>query len=223
MNSNPVSVTRRVRRRRTLVAALVLVAVAATGITVQQSLSAASFAFTSNDVPADEVAAGAPESSAGIPEVPLGEADGAIPDGGQPSVSDTERPAVGNLDPALLDALQRAAEDADRDGIGIQVNSGWRSARYQQQLLQDALAEYGSAEEAARWVATPETSAHVSGDAVDLGPFPALDWLTQHGSDYGLCQIYGNEPWHYELRPEAVDEGCPEMYADPTHDPRMRR
>lgn len=223
MNSNPVSVTRRVRRRRTLVAALVLVAVAATGITVQQSLSAASFAFTSNDVPAEEVAAGAPESSAGMPEGPVGEADGAIPDGGQPSVFDTERPAVGNLDPALLDALQRAAEDADRDGIGIRVNSGWRSARYQQQLLQDALAEYGSAEEAARWVATPETSAHVSGDAVDLGPFPALDWLAQHGSDYGLCQIYGNEPWHYELRPEAVDEGCPEMYADPTHDPRMRR
>ena len=26
---------------------------------------------------------------------------------------------------------------------------------------------------------------------------------------YGLCQIYGNEPWHYELRPDAVDHGCP--------------
>ena len=48
-------------------------------------------------------------------------------------------------------------------------------------------------------------------------------WLSEHGAAYGLCQIYGNEPWHYELRPEAVDHGCPPMYADPTHDPRMQR
>jgi zinc D-Ala-D-Ala carboxypeptidase len=38
-----------------------------------------------------------------------------------------------------------------------------------------------------------------------------------------LCQIYSNEPWHYELRPEAIDHGCPPMYADPTQDPRMQQ
>ena len=32
---------------------------------------------------------------------------------------------------------------------------------------------------------------------------------------YRLCRIYRNEPWHYELRPEAIDDGCPSMYADP--------
>jgi hypothetical protein len=37
-----------------------------------------------------------------------------------------------------------------------------------------------------------------------------------------LCQIYSNEPWHYELRPEAIDHDCPPMYADPTHDPRTQ-
>jgi hypothetical protein len=63
----------------------------------------------------------------------------------------------------------------------------------------------------------------VSGDAVDIGPSAARAWLSQHGAEYGLCQIYRNEPWHYELRPEAIDDGCPPMYADPTHDPRMRR
>jgi hypothetical protein len=42
-----------------------------------------------------------------------------------------------------------------------------------------------------------------------------------HGK--GLCQIYGNEPWHYELRPDAIDHACPAMYADPTHDPRMQQ
>jgi hypothetical protein len=72
-------------------------------------------------------------------------------------------------------------------------------------------------------VATPKTSAHVSGDAVDVGPSRAAAWLSEHGAAYGLCQIYANEPWHYELRTEAFDHGCPAMYADPTHDPRMQR
>src|SRR5215210_3953396 len=60
-------------------------------------------------------------------------------------------------------------------------------------------------------------------DAVDLGPSAATAWLSEHGAEYGLCQIYSNEPWHYELRPEAIDHGCPPMYADPTHDPRMQQ
>ena len=66
----------------------------------------------------------------------------------------------------------------------------------------EAVSKYGSEAEAARWVATPNTSAHVSGDAVDIGPSGAAAWLSEHGAAYGLCQIYGNEPWHYELRPE---------------------
>jgi hypothetical protein len=66
-------------------------------------------------------------------------------------------------------------------------------------------------------------SAHVKGDAADIGPSGAAAWLSEHGAAYGLCQIYGNEPWHYELRPEAIDHGCPAMYADPTHDPRMQQ
>ena len=150
------------------------------------------------------------------------EADGVIPDGATVSVSDEEHPAVGRLDPDLLDALRRAATDAEADGVALRVNSGWRSPEYQQQLFQEAVMEYGSKKAAARWVATAETSAHVSGDAVDVGPSNAAGWLALRGAAYGLCQIYGNEPWHYELRPAAVDDGCPPMYADPTEDPRMQ-
>jgi len=151
----------------------------------------------------------------------LGEADGAVPDGA--TVFDDEIPGVANLDPALLGALRQAATDAADDGVELYVNSGWRSPEYQDQLLREAVSEYGSEEEAARWVATAETSAHVSGDAVDIGLFDATAWLSEHGADYGLCQIYGNESWHYELRPEAIDHGCPPMYADPTQDPRMQQ
>jgi hypothetical protein len=144
-----------------------------------------------------------------------------------PSSTDTSpshrpRAVHRGLDPALLGALRQAAVDAADDGVKFVVDSGWRSPEYQAQLLREAVLKYGSEAEAARWVATPNTSAHVSGDAVDLGPADATPWLSAHGAAYGLCQIYGNEPWHYELRPEAVDHGCPPMYADPTHDPRMQ-
>jgi hypothetical protein len=151
----------------------------------------------------------------------LGEAGGAVPDG--TTVFDDEIPAVANIAPALLDALRRAAMDAAGDGVEFFVDSGWRSPAYQEQLFREAVSKYGSEEEAARWVATPNTSAHVSGDAVDIGPFDATAWLSEHGAEYGLCQIYSNEPWHYELRPEAIDHGCPPLYADPTYDPKMQQ
>jgi hypothetical protein len=150
---------------------------------------------------------------------PLGVADGAVPEG--TTIFDDGIPGVARLDPDLLGALRRAAGDATGAGVEFVVDSGWRSPEYQEHLLQEAVAKYGSEAEAARWVATPGTSAHVSGNAVDLGPSGAAAWLTEHGAAYGLCQTYGNEPWHFELRPEAVDHGCPAMYADPTHDPRM--
>lgn len=142
---------------------------------------------------------------------------GALPD--PVTVFDDENPAVANLDPALLGALRRTATDA---GIEFVVNGGWRSPSYQARLFAAAVVKYGSAAAAARWVATPGTSAHVLGKAVDVGPAPARAWLSAHGARYGLCQIYRNEPWHFELRPEAVEHGCPPMYPDPTHDPRMR-
>jgi hypothetical protein len=63
----------------------------------------------------------------------------------------------------------------------------------------------------------------VSGDALDVGPSDAAAWLSEHGAKYGLCRIYSNEPWHYELRPKAIDHGCPPMYADATHDPRTQQ
>ena len=103
------------------------------------------------------------------------------------------------------------------------MTSGWRSPEYQDQLLRDAISAYGSEEEAARWVATATTSAHVSGNAADIGSSVATAWLAEHGAAFGLCQIYGNEPWHYELRPDAVAHGCPALYADPTQDPRMQQ
>lgn len=147
--------------------------------------------------------------------------DGVLPDG--VTVFDDQYPAVTNLNAHLLGALRAAATEAAGDGVEFIVTSGWRTPAYQNQLLREAVSKYGSEEEAARWVATADTSPHVSGDAIDIGHVDATAWLFEHGAAYGLCQIYRNEPWHYELRPEAIDHGCPARYADPTHDPRMHR
>ena len=148
------------------------------------------------------------------------EADGVLPDG--VTVLDEEYPGVADLDPDLLRALRDASADAADVGIELRVTSGWRSPAYQDELLHEAVSTYGSQQEAARWVATADTSPHVSGDAVDVGPAAAQAWLSRHGAGYGLCRVYRNEPWHYELRPRAIDSGCPATYADPTRDPRMR-
>lgn len=149
----------------------------------------------------------------------FGQADGVLPDGA--TIFDDELPGIANLDPGLLDAVRRAATDAANDGVRVMVNSGWRSGAFQDQMHREALAEYGSAEEASKWVATADTSAHVTGNAVDLGPSAAREWLSHNGDEYGLCQTYANEPWHFELDLEAIDDGCPDMSADAAHDPRM--
>lgn len=197
-------------RPRALAGGLLIVAVVIVGVVGYQLLA------TSPPTAASPVAA-----RPGAPVRALGVADGAVPDG--TTVFDDGVPGVTNLDPPLLAALRRAARHAEDDGVTVLVESGWRSPAYQEHLLDEAIAQYGSRAEAARWVATPTTSAHVSGDAVDIAPSDAASWLSEHGARYGLCRTYGNEPWHFELRPHAIDHGCPPVYADPTHDPRMQR
>ena len=214
--------TRRIPR--ILVAGLLVVIAAIAAALGYQSLASSPAASPTN-VPRSEHR-GLRSEHRGAPGAPgergaLGEADGSVPHG--TTVFDDEIPGVANLDPALLGALRQAATDAADDGVEFFVDSGWRSPEYQQQLLHEAVVKYGSEAEAARWVATPSRSAHVSGEAVDIGPSGAAAWLSEHGAEHGLCQIYGNEPWHYELRPEAIAHGCPSMYADPTQDPRTQR
>jgi len=112
---------------------------------------------------------------------------------------DDDAPAVANLDPALAEALRGAAGAAAADGIRFEVTSGWRTKRYQEWLLDDAVSTYGSEEAARQYVSTPDRSQHVTGHAVDIGPLDAQLWLIQHGAQWGLCQIYANERWHFEV------------------------
>ncbi|MCE6996451.1 M15 family metallopeptidase [Saccharothrix sp. S26] len=151
-----------------------------------------------------------PESPIGAPWHAKGRAaeDGSIPADSSISPYDSDHPAIARLDPELLSAVRTAAQDARAAGVELRVTSGWRSKAYQQRLLDDAVTRYGSLEEARRLVSTPEKSAHVTGDAIDIGPTDAADWLIRHGRDYGLCQTYANEMWHFELSTAPGGE-CP--------------
>ena len=80
-------------------------------------------------------------------------------------------------------------------------------------LWDEAVEEYGSELAAAQWVLPPGLSSHVTGRAVDVGPAEGAAWLAEHGSRWGLCQVYANEPWHFE-RVTRNKGQCPQMLTD---------
>lgn len=134
---------------------------------------------------------------------------GWLPDGRTLSPFDVDHPIVGWLDPALLEAVQDAARRAEADGIEMRITSGWRSKGFQERLFADGVQTYGSLEAAREYVASPEKSKHITGEAVDIAPVAADRWLIANGATFGLCQIYANEIWHFEL--VAVDGRCPPL------------
>ncbi|KUH93712.1 peptidase M15 [Mycolicibacterium acapulense] len=134
---------------------------------------------------------------------------GWLPDGRTVSPFDAEHPIVKWLDPALREAVQKAARSAEDDGIKMRITSGWRSKGFQERLFDDGVVRYGSVQAAREFVASPEKSKHVTGEAVDIGPVEADKWLIANGRRFGLCQIYANEIWHFELA--VVDGRCPPL------------
>lgn len=193
-------------RRRAGVVALSAVVIAL-AIALAAAMAAAILSATAMGAPSG----GLPQMlGLGAPYAPM-EADGAID--GSATVDEIDAPAIARLDPALLAALTQAVDAAAADGMQIEITSGWRSRAYQQWLFDDAVATYGSVEVARQWVAAPDASSHVTGSAVDIGPVDAQFWLLEHGPTWGLCQVYGNERWHFEL---ATDAGgaCPELRPD---------
>jgi len=134
-----------------------------------------------------------PRSAVAEPEAPTGVGD------------------VTGLTPSMRRAVALATDAARRDGVELRVTSGWRSAEHQRRLYDAAVAKYGSPSLARRWVLPPEESAHVRGEAVDVGPPAGAAWLQRHGVRFGLCRRYANEPWHFERLAAAKGSDCPPM------------
>ncbi|MDT5213090.1 MAG: zinc D-Ala-D-Ala carboxypeptidase [Mycobacterium sp.] len=141
---------------------------------------------------------------------PTDPGDGSLSGPGTLTPFDVQDPAVGRLDPQLLSAIQNAATAAAADGITMTITSGWRSPEFQQRLLDNAVRTYGSLAVARQYVETPEGSKHVIGQAVDVGGVGADQWLITNGARFGLCRIYANELWHFELATDALGN-CPPL------------
>ena len=165
---------------------------------------------TSITVPPPPVPQAPPAETLTIGSSAVDTTGGWLSDGIMLSPFDTANPILSQLDPALLNAVQNASRAAQQAGIQMMVTSGWRSKGFQQRLFDDAVQNYGSVGKAAEFVATPEVSKHVMGQAIDIGPPEADHWLIANGRQFGLCQIYANEIWHFELAVDAQGN-CPPL------------
>jgi LAS superfamily LD-carboxypeptidase LdcB len=107
--------------------------------------------------------------------------------------------ALGKVDAEFGANLQALIAAAAEQGITLGITSGLRTTERQAQLWKEALAKYGSAAEARKWVAPPGKSAHEKGMAADLSGSPAaLAWAKANAGRFGVSFPLGNEPWHVE-------------------------
>lgn len=116
-----------------------------------------------------------------------------------------------------IDALMEMLEAAQADGVGILVNSAYRSGPYQQGLYERACDEDGPSQ---RYSAPPGHSEHQLGTCVDLtdppgdfafteefGSTPQGQWLEANAARFGFKRSYYpantretgyiSEPWHW--------------------------
>jgi D-alanyl-D-alanine carboxypeptidase len=133
-----------------------------------------------------------------------------------------------DVEPNILGRMQRLAPDtasawramkaaAAEDGVGLLLVSGFRSIRYQADLIRQKLAAGQPIDAILKVNAAPGFSEHHTGRAVDvatLGTRPLLEdfessnafaWLTAHAERFGFAMPYGRdnpfgfayEPWHW--------------------------
>ncbi|MEN9679888.1 MAG: hypothetical protein RLZ57_1017 [Actinomycetota bacterium] len=125
-------------------------------------------------------------------------------------------PGATSLNPEVQKRFDEAKAAAILDGVNLYIQSGYRSLELQTKLFNDAVAKYGSAEEASKWVSPPSVSRHPQGIAIDIN-YPAdpvgAKWLEINGYKFGLCRVFENEWWHFEPN-IAPGQKCPPRYAN---------
>jgi hypothetical protein len=103
---------------------------------------------------------------------------------------------AGGLNPRLAAEVSRLIDAAHG---AVHIVSGYRTYQEQEKLWEDALAKYGNAQIARRWVAPPGTSMHERGLAVDLGGDMELAVRLIARLHLPLWRPLSNERWHFEL------------------------
>lgn len=97
------------------------------------------------------------------------------------------------IDSSIAANFDAMVAEAKKDGVDLQIESGWRSRQEQEVLYQKYLNGTGNL------AAKPGTSNHESGQAIDFKNTPgAFDWLAKNATRFGLKNLPG-EPWHYSV------------------------
>lgn len=114
-------------------------------------------------------------------------------------------------------ALVKMLEAAEKDGVHLVVESGYRSYQYQKKIFTRLLKSGRTYDDIIRYVAPPGYSQHSLGIAVDFHPsnwefaeLPAYQWLKENSSLFGFTETYprGNslgypwEAWHWAYTPQ---------------------
>src|SRR3954464_7781990 len=85
--------------------------------------------------------------------------------------------------------FDKMAAAARRAGVGLIINSAYRSSAEQARLF----AQHPDP----KWVAPPGTSLHRYGTELDLGPPAAYGGLAANAKRFGFIKRYAWEPWHF--------------------------
>jgi hypothetical protein len=91
--------------------------------------------------------------------------------------------------PDVARAFDRMSAAAQADGVGLIINSAFRSYADQARLW--------AQRPDPKWTARPGTSLHRLGTELDLGPATAQPWLAANAKRFHFVQRYAWEPWHY--------------------------
>ena len=108
---------------------------------------------------------------------------------------------INGMQDTLAERLTRLISEAPQDiRDGLKINSGYRSVERQAEIYKQAVAKYGSEQEARKWAAPPGRSNHNHGFAADLGyANPAVTkYVHDNAARYGLAFPMAHEPWHIE-------------------------
>lgn len=143
---------------------------------------------------------GAPLAGLGVNGNPLaGSGSGAVGKAAGSDLSSIYSGRPGGVEGLNQDFASRLSAFA-KANPGVGIVSAYRSPEHQAELWDKALAKYGSAEEARKWVAPPGSSMHNKGMAADLS-FSSPEVMSRaHASaaQYGLKFPLSNENWHIE-------------------------
>ncbi|SDO87509.1 D-alanyl-D-alanine carboxypeptidase [Desulforhopalus singaporensis] len=124
---------------------------------------------------------------------------------------------------AIYDPLIELLDAAARQGVQLEISSGYRSAGYQKKIFLRMFAKGRSFEDAIRFVAPPGYSEHMLGTAVDFSPSNwrfaktrDYQWLKDHAAAFGFLESYPQygvpgfpwEAWHwrYDATEQTVDD-----------------